>query len=564
MQWQDTTIEISKAIPTDTKLKSAISHQLRGRPSEATRLYLDILAQEPEHTVALHLLGVIEYQQDNMDQAIELIRKAVALDSNYTDAYYNLAIILKHQNKLEEAADIYRKVLKLNPEHRQAYNNLGVTLASQGKLEESIATYRKILKINPTYANAHSNLLGFMHYDSKTTQEEIFAESQRWNDIHAVPLATNELHHTNNQDAGRRLRIGYVSPDFCKHSVSYFFDSVIAEHDRQSFEIFCYAEVIKPDHLTARYKGLSDGWCFTVGMNDSAVAERIREDGIDILVDLAGHTYNNRLLVFAERPAPVQVTWLGYLNTTGMTAIDYRLTDKIVDPEGIADTLHSETLVRLPNTFLCFTPLDNNPKVNKAPALINNYVTFGSFNTLPKINPEVVETWARILHLVPKSRLLFKNRSFIDEKTREHYQNMFNEHGIKNERIELCSWIESKSGHLRVYDEIDIGLDPFPYSGTTTTCEALWMGIPVIALRGNRHSSRVSASMLTQVNHKELIAETIDDYIEKAVALANDIDQISALRSALRNQMKMSPLCDAKGFTKDIEAAYRKMWRQIT
>ena len=561
MKWQDTTIEISTI---DAKLKLAIAYQLSGKPTEAIQLYLDILAQEPEHTVALHLLGVIEYQRDNMDQAVELIRKAVALDSNYTDAYYNLAIILKHQNKLEEAADIYRKVLKLNPDHEQAYNNLGTTLASQGKLKESIDTYQKLLKINPNYVNAHSNFLGFMNYDPQTTQQEIFDESRCWNDIHAVPLAVNERQHLNDRDPERRLRIGYVSPDFYNHSVSYFFDSLITEHDRQLFEVFCYAEVMKPDNITKRFHDLADGWYWTVGIKDSEVAERIREDGIDILVDLAGHTYNNRLLVFAERPAPLQVTWLGYPNTTGLSAIDYRLTDKIADPKGIDDTLHSEILVRLPNGFLCFAQLNDTPEIGEIPALLNNYITFGSFNDLVKITPEVVETWANILHKTPKSKLIIKNRSLADEKTRERYLDMFNEFNIDSNRIQLYSWVESKSGHFELYNKIDIGLDTFPFTGVTTTCESLWMGVPVIALRGDRHISRVSSSILTQVDLVDLIAESIEEYIEKAVVLANDLDQISALRGALRNQMKTSPLCDAKGFTKNVEAAYRKMWHQIT
>ena len=298
-------------------------------------------------------------------------------------------------------------------------------------------------------------------------------------------------------------------------------------------------------------------------MADSAVAERIREDSIDILIDLAGHTANNRLPVFAERPAPVQVTWLGYPNTTGLSAMDYRLTDVIADPEGDADVLHSENLMRLPNGFLCFAPAADAPEIAGTPALTTGQVTFGSFNNLAKVTPEVVETWAHVLHRIPKSQLVIKSRPLADAETRERYVEMFGAHGIDAGRVELCSWIASRSGHLGAYNRVDVGLDPFPYNGTTTTCEALWMGVPVITLCGDRHSGRVGASILIRIALKDLVAETKAIYVEKTVALANDLDRLSALRSDLRSRMKMSPLCDPELFTRDVEATYREMWRRV-
>jgi len=443
---------------------------------------------------------------------------------------------------------------------------LGNAYKNQGKLAEAVAAYRKALELKPDYVDAHSNLVFSMNFDERFTQRDIAAESRRWDAVHAVPRSPDERTHPTDPDPDRRLRIGYVSPDFREHSVSYFLDPVIAGHDRGSFEVFCYADVVKPDNKTARFRDLSDGWCSTVAMTDAAVAERVREDGIDILVDLAGHTANNRLLVFAERPAPLRVNWLGYPNTTGLSAMDYRLTDAIADPAGVAEASHSETLVRLPNGFLCFTPAADAPEIGEAHAPtagVKQRNPFGSFNNLAKITPDVVATWSRVLDGVPTSRLVVKSKPLADQATRERYFELFDAQGIDAERVELIPWIASRSGHLGAYGRVDIGLDPFPYNGTTTTCEALWMGVPVITLAGDRHSGRVGASILTRVGLADLVAETKAAYVEKAVALANDLDRLSALRNGLRDRLGRSPLCDAPSFVRDIEAAYREMWRRV-
>ncbi len=534
----------------------------QGKLEEAVAAYRKALELQPDYVPAHINLGNALTNQGELEEAVAAYRKALELKPDHADAHYNLGIALKEQGKLDEAVVAYRKALELKPDHAAAHNNLGNALKNQGKLDEAVVAYQRALELKPDHADAHSNLLSCMNYDTQTSQQEILAESRRWDEIHAVPSAADERRHPNNRNADRRLRVGYVSPDFREHSVSYFLDPVIAGHDRRSFEVFCYAEVAKPDNKTARFRGLSDGWCSTVGMTDAAVAERIRADDIDILVDLAGHTANNRLLVFAERPAPVQVTWLGYPNTTGLSAMDYRLTDAIADPEGEADALHTEILVCLPNGFLCYAPVADAPEIGGTPALTTGHVTFGSFNNLAKVTPEVVETWARVLHRIPKSRLVIKSWPLADEEPRKRYLEMFGAHGIDAGRVELCSWIASKSGHLGAYNRVDVGLDPFPYNGTTTTCEALWMGVPVITLRGDRHSGRVGASILTRVNLAGCMAETKAVYVEKAVALANDLDRLSEFREGLRNRMRESPLCDSDAFTRDVEAAYREMWRR--
>ena len=542
-------------------LGNALKNQ--GKLDEAVAAYHKALELKPDYDEAHDNLGNALTNQGKLDEAVAAHRKALELKPDYADAHNNLGNALTNQGKLEEAVTAYRRTLELKPDHAKAHSNLGNALTNQGKLEEAVAAYRRALELKPDHAKAHNNLLLCMNYDAQTSQQEILAESRRWDDVHAIPRSAGERFHPNERSAERRLRVGYVSPDFREHSVRHFLDPVIAGHDRRSFEVFCYAEVVKPDDETARFRSLSDSWCSTLGMTDSAVAERIREDGIDILIDLAGHTGKNRLLVFAERPAPVQVTWLGYPNTTGLSAMDYRLTDAIADPEGDADALHTETLVRLPNGFLCFAPAADAPEIGGTPALTTGRVRFGSFNNLAKVTPDVVETWARILHRLPKSDLVIKNRSLADEETRERYLKMFGAHGIDAGRVESCSWIASRTGHLGAYNRVDIGLDPFPYNGTTTTCEALWMGVPVITLRGDRHSGRVGASILTQVSLAGLVAETTAVYVEKAVALASDLDRLSALRSDLRSRMQMSPLCGPEGFTRDVEAAYREMWRRV-
>ena len=400
-----------------------------------------------------------------------------------------------------------------------------------------------------------------MNYDDHSAQHDIFAESRRWEAAHAVPRAARETHSRHDRDPERRLRIGYVSPDFRSHSVSHFLGPLLAGHDRRQFEIFGYAQVAHPDIETRRLRGLADAWRSTVGMTTQAVAARIRDDKIDILVDLAGHTANSRLLVFGERPAPVQAAWLGYPNTTGSAAMDYRLTDDIADPQGPGDALHSEELARLPNGFLCFAPAAEAPAVADPPLLANGQVTFGSFNNLSKVGAATVAAWAPILARVPGSRLLLKGRALANEQARLRLESLFAASNIDAARLEFHAWIDSRSGHLGAYDRIDIGLDPFPYNGTTTTCETLWMGVPVIALCGDRHAGQVGASILARVGLAALSADTVDDYVAAAVSLAGDAARLVELRRVLRATMAASPLCDAASFTRDIEAAYRQMWR---
>lgn len=429
-------------------------------------------------------------------------------------------------------------------------NNLDMALHEMGRPDEATAAFRQALALKPDLAAAHSNLILAMNYDDGVTQDEILTESRRWGAAHGAPGVDRPAA----DGRQRRLRIGYVSPDFRRHSVGHFIAPIIANHDRWSFEVYCYAEVATPDDQTARFQSLAQGWRSTVGLSDGAVAEQIRHDGIDILVDLAGHTAGNRLGVFAEQPAPVQLTWIGYPNTTGMAAMGYRFTDAVADPPGAADNEHTETLLRLEHGFLCFAPPDGGPDIAPAPSLKTGHVTFGSFNHLPKVNPGVVAVWAAILRRTPGSRLIIKSRTLADRSTRERYGALFAAEGVEPDRVELLSWIASSSGHLEAYGRVDIALDPFPYNGTTTTCEALWMGVPVVTLRGSRHAGRVGASLLTRLGLDELIADTVDGYIDIAATLDPERQ-----RHGLRQRMADSTLCDAETMTRDVEAAYRRL-----
>jgi protein O-GlcNAc transferase len=317
---------------------------------------------------------------------------------------------------------------------------------------------------------------------------------------------------------------------------------------------------MKQDAISDVFKVRADHWLSIVGMTDEAVATRIRGDRIDILVDLAGHTANGRPLVFARKPAPVQVNWLGYPNTTGLKTMDYRLTDAVANPPGDADRLHTEELIRLPHGFLCYQTDDPNPTVSPPPCLERGYVTFGSFNHLPKLNPEVIRVWSGILKSLPESRLVLKSGPLADASTRALYLKKFADHGIPADRVDLIGRRPSRMEHLQTYSQIDICLDPFPYNGTTTTFEALWMGVPVICLRGDRHAGRVGASIMHHLGLPEHIAETEEEYIDLAKKLAGDTDRLDALRNDLRTRLHESVLMNIPLFTEALEQAYRQMW----
>jgi protein O-GlcNAc transferase len=533
-----------------------------GNLRKAEQMFRQVLSVDARHSDSLNMLGVIAAQTGRQAQAIELIGKAIRLRDRVTSYHFNLGNVLRNQGKLDEAVASYRRALALDPDFAEAYNNLGLALLIQAKADEAASHFERALALKADYTRAHGNLLLSMIINAAVSADRIDAEARRWNGRIEQSLRTAPRRYRNDPDPERRMRIGYVSPDFRRHSVSYFLEPLLRAHDHTSVEVFCYADVRRPDAVTDRLRGLADHWHVTVPMGDEALAQRILEDRIDILVDLAGHGAQNRLQVFARKPAPVQVTWLGWPHTTGLTAMDYRVVDAVTDPPGDTDAGASEKLVRLERGFLCYGPPAEAPVSARPPCLESGVVTFGSFNHSIKLSSATLDAWAALLGRIPTARLRLKCIGFAEAATRALFQARFAERGVGPERLDLVGYIADVSDHLAAYHQVDIALDPFPYNGTTTTCEALWMGVPVVTLAASdRHAGRVGSSLLGGLGLHQLIAHDIAEYIAIAVALASDRDRLVDLRQNLRAGMAASSLCDGPDFARRFEAAYRDMWR---
>ena len=532
----------------------------QGRLEEAAVSCRKAISIKPDYAEAHNNLGNALKEQGRLEEAAVSYRKAITIKPDFAEAHSHLGVVFQGQGRLEEAVASYRKAITIKPNYAEAHSNLGVALKEQGRLEEAAVSYRKAITIKPGYAKAHSNLLFLLNSFPNISRKDIYNESLEWDQQHAKTLLKKEPVYANKKEKERKLKIGYVSSDFRTHSVSYFFEPLLKAHNKENVEVYCYSNVMTPDKVTERLKAEADHWFSIVGKNDEYVAEQIKRDGIDILVDLAGHTSDNRLLVFAYKPAPIQATWLGYPNTTGMSAIDYRFTDEVADPIGEADNLHSEALIRLESGFLCYSGDESAPEISALPCLERGHITFGSFNNLTKTTPEVVKLWSDIMRAAPNTHLLLKNKQLEDEGVRTKCLEMFEKEGISDDRIELYGMLLKKRDHLGFYSKIDIGLDPFPYNGTTTTYEALWMGIPVITLEGDRHAARVGTSIMTHLNLPQFIADTKENYTKKAVELAGDRKRLEVYRKELRSILKSSKSCDEHHFAKKIETAFREMW----
>ncbi len=535
--------------------------KLQGRLDDAAAAYAQALGINPNLVEANSNLGNTLAELGRYDEAIAAHRAAIAIKPNSAEVHYNLGNALKEQSKLSDAASAYRRALALNPDYADAYANLGIVLMEQGRLDEAVAAYGQATALKSDDAVAFSNRLVCLNYDDSQTSDRLLAAHREWDERYGAP-ALRPTAYANDRAPGRRLKVGYVSPDLRAHSVAYFLTPLLENHSKQAVDVYCYAGVIQPDAVTAHLRGLADHWCSTVAMPDDAMAERIRADGIDILVDLAGHTAHNRLRVFARKPAPVQATWLGYPNTTGLSTIDYRLVDDVTDPAGPTDAFASETLLRLPDGMLCYGGSKDAGEPAPPPCLKSGVVTFGSFNNPSKISPGTLDVWAKLLTQIPGARLLLKGKPFADEAARDYLLARLAERGVGAERVQLVAWLPNTISHLALYEQIDIALDPFPYNGTTTTCEALWMGVPVVTLRGERHAARVGASLLGQAGLPDLIAGAADDYVAIASALAADPKRLAGLRFSLRRRVMASPLCDGKSFARNMEATYRTMWQR--
>ncbi len=543
-------------------LNLGIAQQNLNRLKDAQRSYQRAIDLKPDYAEAHVNLGNVHKDWGQSKKAIECYETAISVRPEFAEAYNNLGNVHKDRGELDEAADAYGKALSLRPDFAELHNNMGNVRMEQGLLEAAMGDYRRALELRPDLAVLHSNRVFCMNYSPRFSGEEILEESRRWDAAHGEPLAARIQPHPNRPDPERKLKVGMISPDFRVHSVSYFVEALLSDRDPAAIETVCYADVVRPDRNTQHLHSLADVWRTVAGWPDERLAGQIRRDGIDILIDLAGHTSQHRLLVFARKPAPIQVTWLGYPNTTGMRAMDYRISDAVADPPGETDRFHTETLIRLPGGFLCYSPPPDAPPVAPPPCVEAGRITFGSFNNLAKVTDEVVAVWAKILHRVPGSRLLLKQKALSSKATRRRYRELFSAAGISPDQIQMQRAVPSRRDHLAVYDGIDVALDSFPYNGTTTTFEALWMGVPVVGLAGDLHAGRVTLSILSRLGFEEWVAPTHEAYVETAAALAGNPEHRETLRRKMRERMTASPLCDTARFAREMSEGLRGAWRR--
>lgn len=534
------------------------SYRELGKLDEAIARYRRALELKPGYAEGHSNLGNSYKDQGRLDEAIASCRRALELKPDHAEAHNTLGAALNDQGKLDEAIASYQRALQVKPDYAVAYGNLGNPLKDQGRLDEAIASYRRALELNPDFVEIHSNLLYTLIFHPGYSSADIYAEHRKWNQRFGEPLARLIQPHLNDKSPDRRLRIGYMSPDFRNHAESFFTVPLLSAHDHQNFEIVCYSDVINPDAITTRIRSYADVWKNIAGLNHDAVAQLVRDDGIDILVDLTMHMARNRQLVFARKPAPVQVCWLAYQGTTGLTAIDYRLTDAFLDPPDQPDDHYSEESVRLPDAFWVYDPLTTEPAVTPVPALTNGHITFGCLNNFCKVNADVLKLWARVLKSVPDSQLVLLTG---EGSHRQHTLDVLQQAGVGPERVRFVGKLP-RPQYLELCQQIDIGLDTFPYTGQTTSLDAFWLGVPVVTLVGETVVARAGLSLLENLGLPELIAHDADEYVRIAQELSEDLPRLQEFRQTLRSRLEASSLMDAPRFARNVETAYRQMWRR--
>ncbi len=529
---------------------------LQGRYAEA-RECLDALAEAGIEAPEIWLNhGHLHLAEGRPAAAETMFRRVLEMRPGDFEARKWLGIVLAHLRRVAEAEELLRDCVAHDPSPSPALSMLGHLEVITGRHASGIARLRKGVERDSTAPAEFSTYVFDLNYSSELGRDEIWSAHREWDRRYAPVVEPRDW--PNRPEPERRLRVGFVSPDLRAHSVAFFLKPLLRHLDREQFEIRCYSNCPNPDNVSLELAELADGWRDIWLVNDREAAERIREDGIDILIDLAGHSANNRLPLFTRRPAPVQVTYLGYPNTTGLRAMDARIVDAVTDgPE--SDRFASEKLVRLPGCFLCYEP-GSYPAIVPPPVLRNGCVTFGSFNNFAKISPPVVAAWAAILRRVPGARLLLKHDLSGDPGTCRRLREAFAEAGVDPDRIGFLERAPDLETHLACYGEVDIALDPWPYNGTTTTCEALWMGVPVVTLIGDRHASRVGGTLLTHVGFDAGIAEDLEDYVATAVSLAENADLLEGLRGFFRVETAVSPLCDGPAHAAAFGAALRELW----
>ncbi len=531
--------------------RGAVLQEL-GRPGEALASYEEALKADPHYAAAFCNRGTALQDLERHPEALESYDRAIALRPDYAKAFANRGAALQALKRHEEALASYDRALALQPDLAEALNNRGNVLRLKGELDDAVACYRKALSVTPDRAAVHDALIFTLlrlTSNGKTVRDQctIFAEQ--------FEERAPRLVHRNSRFPDRKVKVGYVSADFREHPVAYHIAPILENHDRRAVETYCYANHAERDDVTARLAPLADHWRWVANLSDEKLAELVQHDGIDILVDLSGHTVGNRLLVFARKPAPVQVTWIGLPATTGLAAMDYRFTDDCIDPAGKTEDCHSETLVRL-SSHACFQPDAALPHVNDLPAPTNGYVTFGSFNEIDKVSPTTYALWSKLLAAVPDSRLMMVCDAWISGLIRQR----FAARGIGPERLIFVERLPPAE-YFRMHHAVDIALDPFPFNGGTVSRNALWMGVPVLTLTGTTAVSRVGAALMSQLGLKTFVAETDEGYVRAGSRWASDLDGLAEVRRTLRERVRRAPFSKAAEYTRELEAAYREMWR---
>ena len=541
----------------------ALALEALGRDDDAVDAYRTAIDCRPDYIDALKNLGSIHFRNDRHDEAILCFQKALAIEPDNLDFIYNMGLVFDARLNYEDALRCFKRCMDINPRMTNLYGKIGKIFGHMGMPELGVEYLKKSIENTEDLKEqraTHSCLLFFMHYSSSYSPERIASEHFRWAERYLGHIRTGLAVSPDNLMPERPLRIGYVSPDFRIHSVVFFIQPVLAAHNGDKFEIYCYSDVKKPDKITEQLQRHPVTWRDISGNSDDEVFDLVRNDRIDILVDLAGHSANNRLAMFARKPASIQVSWIGYPDTTGLKTMDYRITDVYADPPGMTEKYHSEELLRLPDSFLCYRPGGDFPEKGPLPAERNGFITFGSFNNFAKVTPEMIFLWARILLAVPRARLLLKAHGTSLGAVHKRILKTFSDAGVDEERISVLERTPSVTSHLDVYNQVDISLDTYPYNGTTTTFESLWMGVPVLTMAGSAHVSRVGASILFNAGLASCIGSGPDDYVAKAEALASDTGFLASIRSGLRERMRSSPVMDAERFTRNLEEAYRAIW----
>lgn len=503
--------------------------------------------------------ALASHRSGQLARAEAIYRQAIALKPEFVEAHNNLGMVLMSMGRFDEAIAAFERTVSIKPNYAEALSNLGNLFKDSGRLDDALACFDRAFAANPTIPGFLSNRLYTLYFHPDFDDEKIFRWHQQWNKLFAQPLKNQIIPHPNDRSPDRRIRIGYVSPNFGIHVVGRFLLPLFANHDHRQFEICCYSSVAETDEITDRLRSRADLWREVHALSDEQLAGQIRRDKIDILIDLSLHMAGHRLLVFARKPAPIQMTYLAYAGTSGLDAMDYRLTDPHLDPLKENNPFYSEQSIHLPRTYWCYEAGIATPESGPLPAAKTGRITFGCFNNYCKVTSATWSAWARLLAEVPQSDLVVHASSGSHrDRARRHLQST----GIDPHRLSFADKFPMQK-YFQQYQNIDIALDPFPYGGGTTSCDAMWMGVPVITLRGRTAVGRGGVSLLENLNLPEFIANDLDEYVRIIAKLAGDLPRLTELRQTLRERMQKSPLMDGPGFARDVEAVYRQIWRQF-